>query len=134
MNKKVKTAATILGSAAVGAGLGVLFAPKSGKETRKELKVKIDELVSKAKKLNVEDIQKYVIKKTNAIEKAIKELDKEKVLSTAKKKALKIEKDAKELVDYVKTKGEKNLEVAANEVHEKAISATKSVLAKLEEK
>jgi len=134
MNKKVKTAATILGSAAVGAGLGILFAPKSGKETREELKVKIDELVSKAKKLSVEDIQKYVVKKTNAIEKAIKDLDKEKVLSAAKKKAAKIEKDAKELVDYVKTKGEKSLEVAANEVHERAIAATKTVLAKLEEK
>ena len=37
---KKKTVAALLGGAAVGAGLGVLFAPKSGKETRNELKMK----------------------------------------------------------------------------------------------
>ena len=35
----------------VGAGLGVLFAPKKGSETRAELKAKIEELLAKAKKL-----------------------------------------------------------------------------------
>ena len=38
MGKKGKTVAAILGGAAIGAGLGILFAPKSGKETRAELK------------------------------------------------------------------------------------------------
>ena len=49
MGKKGKTVAAILGGAAIGAGLGILFAPKSGKETRAELKAKMDDLISKAK-------------------------------------------------------------------------------------
>lgn len=134
MNKKVKTAATIIGSAAVGAGIGMLFAPKSGKETRADLKKKLDELVEKARNLKTKDVKDYVIKKSKEIEKALKDLDKEKVMSVAKKKAMKIEKDAEHLVAYVKDKGETALEDTAEAVHQKAIEVTKSVLAKLEEK
>lgn len=129
-----KTVATVLGGTAIGASLGVLFAPKSGKETREDLKIKLDELASKIQDVKVEDVKKYVTKKTKEIEKALKELDKEKILKEAEKKAKKIEKSAKELVEYVKEKGEDALETTADAVHQKAIKVTKSVLAKLEEK
>ena len=40
---------TFVAGAALGVGLGLLFAPKSGAETRKELKEKMDELLQKIK-------------------------------------------------------------------------------------
>ena len=129
---KKKTAAALLGGAAIGAGLGILFAPKSGKETRAELKEKIDELVSKAKEIDVDDVKEYVVQKSEEIEKVLKDLDKEKVLKVAQKKAAQIQKSAKDLVDYVKEKGEPVLQDAANAVREKAIEVTKGVLKKLE--
>ena len=43
MSKK-KGFGKFLAGLAVGAGLGVLFAPKKGSETRAELKAKIEEL------------------------------------------------------------------------------------------
>lgn len=129
-----KTVAALVGGAAIGAGLGVLFAPKSGKETREDLKKQLDKLVAKIQDIKVEDVKKYVTKKTKEIEKALKDLDREKVLKEAEKKAKKIEKSAKELVEYVKEKGEDALESTADAVHQKAIEVTKSVLAKLEEK
>ena len=129
---KKKTAAALLGGAAIGAGLGILFAPKSGKETRAELKEKLDELVKKAKEVDMDDVKEYVVQKSEEIEAALKDLDKEKVLKTAQKKAQEIQKSAKELVDYVKAKGEPVLQDAANAVREKAIEVTKSVLKKLE--
>ena len=49
MEKKGNGLGKFLAGAAVGIGLGVLFAPKSGKETRKELKEKFDEMVKKVK-------------------------------------------------------------------------------------
>ncbi len=49
----------ILG-AGIGAGLGLLFAPKKGSETRKELSARIDELLDKAKEVNMDDVSKTV--------------------------------------------------------------------------
>lgn len=129
---KKKTAAALLGGAAIGAGLGILFAPKSGKETRAELKEKLDDLVNKAKEVDLDDVKEYVVRKSEEIEVALKDLDKEKVLKVAQKKAQEIQKSAKELVDYVKEKGEPLLEEAATAVREKAIEVTKGVLKKLE--
>ena len=43
--------------AAIGAGLGILFAPKKGSETRAELKAKIDDLVEQAKQIDVEEVK-----------------------------------------------------------------------------
>ena len=65
--------------AAVGAGLGILFAPKKGTEIRKELKEKIDDLLDKIKSLDKEDIQKEFEQKINEIKKELEDLDKEKI-------------------------------------------------------
>lgn len=129
---KKKTVGALLGGAAIGAGLGILFAPKSGVETRKELKEKMEELLNKVKEVDMDDVKEYVVKKSDEIEKALKDLDKEKVLKIAKKKAKDIQDSAKDLVNYVKDKGEPVLEEAANAVREKAIDVTKGILAKLE--
>ena len=131
--KKKGTFAALLGGAAIGAGLGVLFAPQSGEKTRKELKVKIDELVSKAKDVDIEDVKDYVTKKTDEIEAALKDLDKETVLKFAKEKAQDVQQKAKDLVAYVKEKGTPILEDAANGVRDKAIDVTKAVLKRLED-
>ena len=50
MSKKGGLGKFIAG-AALGAGLGLLFAPDSGENTRKVLKKKLDDLVNKAKEV-----------------------------------------------------------------------------------
>ena len=45
---------------AVGAGLGVLFAPKKGTETRADLKKKMDELLLKAKEIDADEVKENI--------------------------------------------------------------------------
>ena len=124
----------LLAGVAIGAGLGVLFAPKKGSETRKELKLKIDELIKKAKDIDKEEVKEKIQNKIDEIQEELKDLDKEKALKIAKEKSKVIQKKASDLVKYAKEKGTPILESAADSVREKAIEVTKEVLNKLENK
>lgn len=120
--------------ALVGAGLGILFAPRSGKDTRAILKRKMDDLVKKAKELDKEDVKIAIETKISDLKEAISNLDKETVISAAKKQGKKIREMAEELVEYVVDKGTPVLEKAASAVRCKAIDVTKEVLNRLESK
>ena len=133
MSKKKSGLGKFLLGAGIGAGLGILFAPKKGSETRKELKIKIDELVAKAKDIDVEEVKENIENKIEEIKAELEDLDKEKVLKIAKKKAKDIENKTEELLNYAILKGTPVLEKAASSVKEKTIEVTKQILAKLEE-
>lgn len=118
--------------AAVGAAVGVLLAPKKGSETRKDLKNKLDDLVNKAKELNMEDVKFAIEMKVTEIKNELEDLDKEKVLKIAKKQASNLKDKADELVNYTIEKGTPVLEKAADAIREKTIVVTKEILNKLE--
>ena len=67
MSKKSNGLGKFLAGAAIGVGLGVLFAPKAGSETRKELKEKIDELIVKVKELDVKEVRDSITMKIENI-------------------------------------------------------------------
>ena len=118
--------------AAVGAAVGVLLAPKKGSETRKDLKNKLDDLVNKAKELNMEDVKFAIEMKVTEIKNELEDLDKEKVLKIAKKQASNLKDKADELVNYAIEKGTPVLEKAADAIREKTIVVTTEILNKLE--
>ena len=132
MSKKSGLAKFLIG-AGIGASLGILFAPKSGKETRADLKKKMDELVEKAKSVKAEDVKAAIEKKVNDIKTDLKNLDKETVEAKIKDQAKKIKKKADDLVDYAVKKGTPVVEAAAREVRTSTIKALESVTAKLKE-
>ena len=131
MSRKNGLGKFVLG-AAIGAGIGLLFAPRSGKETRKILKDKMDDLVKKAKELDKEEVKAAIEAKINEIKEGIKNLDKETAVELAKKQGKKIRDKAEELALYVKEKGTPVMEKTADAVRSKAIDVTKEVLNKLE--
>ena len=75
----------------IGAAIGILFAPKSGKETRQDIADKADELLVKAR----EEYKKAAVKSKEAYEAAVRRLkDAE---GTAREKVEEIEEKISEL-------------------------------------
>ncbi|MCI5789468.1 MAG: YtxH domain-containing protein [Tenericutes bacterium] len=132
MSKK-GTGKFVLG-AAIGAGLGLLFAPKEGRKLREELKNKLSDLLDQASEIDMEDVKKQFDKKVEEIKKELADLDKEKALDIAKKKADELKKKVQELADLAVEKGTPVLDETAKEVKTKANAVIKDVLKKLEEK
>ena len=120
--------------AALGAGLGMLFAPKKGSETRVELKKKLDELLNQAKDIDVDELRSDFNAKVDEIKLELKDLDKEKVLSIAKEKGAELEDKAQDLVDMAKEKGTPVLKKTAEDVLNNVIKVSKETLKKLEDK
>lgn len=132
--KKKSGFGKFLAGAAIGAGLGILFAPKNGSETRRELKEKLDELANKVKGIDMEDVKESIELKIEEIKMELADLDKEKVLKIAKEKGKALKKKSEELVNLAVAKGTPVLQNAAEEVREKTVVVVKEVLNKLEKK
>lgn len=124
--------AKFLAGVGIGAGLGLLFAPKSGEETRRSLKKKFDEFISEVKKIDVVEVKDEFLAKVEDIKSELEDLDKEKVLKIAKEKTEDIKKKTLDLVQLAKDKGTPVLEGVADDLRLKAIDVTKDVLRKLE--
>ena len=131
MSKK-GTGKLILGGA-IGAGIALLLAPKTGEELRKDLSEKIADLFEKIKEVDSEEVKQNITNKVNDIKKDLSDLDKEKVKKIAVQKGEKIKKKTEDLVEYAKEKGTPVVEKTAKSVKKKAASVTKEVLAKLED-
>ncbi len=132
MSKKKSNLGKFILGFGIGAGMGILFAPKSGKETQRELKAKLNELTEKAKNLDVEEVQEAILEKIEEIKATIQDLNSEKVKELAIDKAGELKVKTDELIEITKEKATPVVNTVAKEVRNSAIKVTKEVLKKLE--
>jgi len=130
MKKKSKFAFGAL----IGAGLGLLFAPKTGKETRKLLGKKITELFNQLKEIDVEEVKEKIEDKIAEIQKDLSNLEKEKALKVAKEKGEELKRKVEELTVLAKETGKPLVEEAAASLKVTVLETAKKVVEKLEEK
>ena len=123
-----------IGGLALGAGLGLLFAPDTGENTRKMLQKKLEEMVKKAKELDPEEVKDEILYKVEELQAELASLDKEKVKSAAVKKANDIKAKAEDLYKYAVEKGTPVVEKAADDVRRQALKVVKDVEGKLADK
>lgn len=123
-----------LGGLALGAGLGLLFAPDTGENTRKMLAKKLEELVKKAKEIDVEEVKDQILYKVEELQSELADLDKEKVKEIAVKKANQIKVKAEELYKYAIEKGTPVVEKASDEVRKQALKVVKNLESALDKK
>ena len=117
--------------AALGAGLGLLFAPKKGEELRKDLKDKLDQLVNQAKEIDIEEVKKDFGRKVEDIKMGLVDLDKEKAIEIAKEKGAQLKVKAQELYDLAVEKGTPVLKKTANDILDSVIKVSKETQKKL---
>ncbi len=131
MSKK-KGLGKLLAGVAIGAGLGVLFAPKKGSETRNDLLNKFEELKSKAQDIDIDEVKETIDAKIELIKNELADLDKEKVMALAKEQADHIKSKCDDLVAYAINYGTPVLEKTAEVARTKAVEILKATLDKLE--
>ena len=132
--KKIKGIGTFLGGIALGAGLGLLFAPDKGENTRKMLAKKLEDLVKKVREIDVEEVKDEILYKVEELQAELADLDKEKVKDIALKKANQIKAKAEELYKYAIEKGTPVVEKAADNVRKQAVKFLKDAEKKIEKK
>lgn len=116
--KKGKIGALIAGIG-IGAAAGMLLAPKSGEETRKDIKNQAKKLGKKVKDIDLNEVKENLVRDFDKFKNEMKDMDKEKAMKLAKEQGTKLLNSCEDLINAAKEKSVPMIEKTAKDIKKK---------------
>ena len=116
--KKSKLGALMVG-VGIGAAAGMLLAPKSGEETRKDIKNKAKKLGKKVKDIDLNEVKENLVKEFDKFKNEMKDMDKEKARRLAKEQGTKLLDKCEDLITMAKEKSAPMIEKTGKDIKKK---------------
>lgn len=123
----------LLAGAAVGVGIGMMLAPKSGEETRKDIKKGAKNLANKVKDVDLNEVKDDLVDGYEKLKKELSTMDKEKTKKIAKKKINELSDKTQDLMEMAKKKSAPVVEKAAKDLKKKLADLLADFQDKLED-
>lgn len=116
--KKSKLGALVAGIG-IGAAAGMLLAPKSGEETRKDIKNKAKQIGKKVKDIDLNQVKEDLVKEFDKFKNEMKDMDKDKAMKLAKEQGTKLLAKCEDLINMAKEKSAPMIEKTGKDIKKK---------------
>lgn len=116
--KKSKLGALVAGIG-IGAAAGLLLAPKSGEETRKDIQKKAKQIGKKVKDIDLNQVKEDLVKEFDKFKNEMKDMDKEKAMKLAKEQGTKLLDKCENLITMAKEKSAPMIEKTGKDIKKK---------------
>ena len=116
--KKSKLGALVAGIG-IGAAAGMLLAPKSGEETRKDIKNKAKQIGKKVKDIDLNQVKEDLVKEFDKFKNEMKDMDKDKAMKLAKEQGTKLLAKCEDLITMAKEKSAPMIEKTGKDIKKK---------------
>lgn len=116
--KKSKLGALVAGIG-IGAAAGLLLAPKSGEETRKDIQKKAKQIGKKVKDIDLNQVKEDLVKEFDKFKNEMKDMDKDKAMKLAKEQGTKLLDKCEDLITMAKEKSAPMIEKTGKDIKKK---------------
>lgn len=116
--KKSKLGALVAGIG-IGAAAGLLLAPKSGEETRKDIRKKAKQIGKKVKDIDLNQVKEDLVKEFDKFKNEMKDMDKDKAMKLAKEQGTKLLAKCENLITMAKEKSAPMIEKTGKDIKKK---------------